>query len=93
MLEMRARILEVIPDAVEMMKYGMPTFIHEGRAVAGLLGHTNHVGFYPYSGSLLAQMPEITQKYSTTKSAIHVSIDKPMPKALVRKVIRARISL
>lgn len=92
MLEMRLRILEVIPAAEEVMKYGMPTFIHEGTAVAGLLANKNHIGFYPYSGSVLNRLPEITDRYSTTKAAIHVPIGQPMPKSLVKLVVKTRIS-
>lgn len=92
MLAMRERILEVIPQAQEAMKYGMPTFIYEGTAVAGLLANKNHIGFYPYSGSVLARLPEITSRYSTTKAAIHVPIDAPMPKNLIQLVLRTRIS-
>lgn len=92
MLEMRERILEVIPDAQEVMKYGMPTFVYQGTAVAGLLANKNHIGFYPYSGSVLARLPEISSKYSTTKAAIHVPLNKAMPKSLVRLVLRTRIS-
>ena len=93
MLEMRKRILEVIPDAQEVMKYGMPTFLHNGTAVAGLMSNKNHVGFYPYSGSVLSKLPEVRDKYSTTKAAIHIPVDTPMPKALVRKVLKTRMSL
>lgn len=92
MLEMRERILSVIPEAQEVMKYGMPTFVHQGTAVAGLLANKNHIGFYPYSGSVVARLPEITSRYSTTKAAIHIPIDVPMPKTLIRLVLRTRIS-
>lgn len=92
MLEMRARILEVIPGAEEVMKYGMPTFLYEGTAVAGLLANKNHIGFYPYSGSVLGRLPEITDRYPTTKAAIHVPIDEPMPKSLVKLVLKTRVS-
>ncbi|MEI9906916.1 MAG: DUF1801 domain-containing protein [Actinomycetota bacterium] len=47
LLEMRRRILEVIPDAEEVIKYGMPTFISDGKAVVGLLANKNHIGYYP----------------------------------------------
>lgn len=92
MLEMRERILEVIPGAKEVMKYGMPTFIYKENAVAGLLANKKHIGFYPYSGSVLTRLPEITSRYSTTKAAIHIPIGAPMPKTLVRLVLRTRIS-
>ena len=91
MLEMRNRILEIIPDAEEVVSYGMPAFKLDGRVLAGLLANKKHVGYYPFSGSILHLFPEELAKFSTTKSAIHVPIDKPLAKGLIKKLIRARI--
>jgi len=91
LLEMRERILGVVPDAEEIIKYGMPTFIHEGTAVAGLMFHKNHIGYYPYSGAILSQFPDICSKYKTSKGAIQVPIEKPLLKSEIRALIRARI--
>ncbi len=92
MLEMRNRILEVIPDAEEVVSYGMPAFKLDGRVLAGLLANKKHVGYYPFSGSILHLFPEELAKFSTTKSAIHVPVDKPLAKGLIKKLIRARIN-
>ncbi len=91
MLELRNRILEVIPDAEEVVSYGMPAFKLDGRVLAGLLANKRHVGYYPFSGSILHLFPEELAKFSTTKSAIHVPVDKPLAKGLIKKLIRARI--
>ena len=91
MLEMRNRILEIIPDAEEVVSYGMPAFKLDGRVLAGLLANKKHVGYYPFSGSILHLFSEELAKFSTTKSAIHVPIDKPLAKGLIKKLIRARI--
>jgi uncharacterized protein YdhG (YjbR/CyaY superfamily) len=93
MLEMRDRILEIVPDAQEVVSYGMPAFKVDDTIVAGLLANKNHVGYYPFSGSILKLFPEELEKYSKTVSAIHVPIDKPLPKVLIKKLIRARINL
>ncbi len=93
MLELRDRILEIVPDAVEVVSYGMPAFKVEDRIVAGLLANKNHVGYYPFSGSILNLFPEELAKYKTTKSAIHVPVDKPLTKGLLKKLIKARINL
>ena len=93
MLELRDRILEIVPDAVEVVSYGMPAFKVEDRIVAGLLANKNHVGYYPFSGSILHLFPKELAKYRTTKSAIHVPVDKPLSKTLLRKLIRARLKL
>jgi len=92
LLEMRTRILEVIPDAVEIIKYGMPTFVEDGRELAGIMFHKNHIGYYPYSGSVLEKFPEICAKYKTTKAALHIPLDKPLLKAEVKKLIKARLN-
>lgn len=92
MLEMRDRILSIIPKAEEVVSYGMPAFKVDGFVVAGLLAHKKHVGYYPFSGSVLVQFKRELAKYSKTKSAIHVPIDRPLPKSLLSKLIKARIS-
>lgn len=92
MLEMRKRILEVVPNAEEVVSYGMPAFKVNGEVIAGLLSNKKHVGYYPFSGSILHLFPKELAGYSITKSAIHIPIAKPIPKVLVRKLIRARIA-
>ena len=91
LLEMRNRILAVVPEAEEIIKYGMPTFIFEEVVVAGLMFHKNHIGYYPYSGAILNQFPDICSKYKTSKGAIQVPIEKPLLKSEIRALIRASI--
>ena len=93
MLEMRTRILEVIPDAGEIIKYKMPTFMVDGKPVAGILANKNHIGFYPYSGSVIDKFPDLEKKYVVTKGALHIPLDKPLPKVLVKKLLKARLTL
>lgn len=92
MLIMRRSILAIIPEAEEVISYGMPAFKVNGKVVAGILPAKNHVGYYPFSGSIVKLFPNDLKRYSTTKSAIHVPIDKPLSKTLLKKLIRARIS-
>lgn len=92
MLDMRAKILKVVPHAEEVISYGMPAFKVDGEVVAGIMAAKSHVGYYPFSGSTLGQLKKELSTFSTTKSAIHVPIDKPLSLSLIRKLIRARIS-
>jgi uncharacterized protein YdhG (YjbR/CyaY superfamily) len=93
LLEMRARILQVIPKATEDMKYAMPTFFIDGEAICGLTANKGHIGFYPYSGSVISKFPEVEMKYKTTKGALHVPIGKPVSILLLRKLIKARLEM
>ena len=92
MLAMRSSILSLYPNAEEVISYGMPAFKINGNIVAGLLNAKNHVGYYPFSGSVLNLFPAELKNFSKTKSAIHVPIDKPLSKTLIKKLIQARIS-
>ena len=91
MLEMRLRILEIVPSAEEVISYNMPAFKVNGVVIGGMLAAKNHVGYYPFSGSVLSQFPDELRNFSTTKSALHVPIDQPLSKTLLRKLIRERI--
>ena len=93
MLEMRKRILEIIPNAEEVVSYGMPAFKLNGTIVAGILANKKHVGYYPFSGSILHLFEKELENFATTKSALHVPIDKPLSKAILGKLIKARINL
>lgn len=93
LIEMRNRVLEVIPDAEEIIKYGMPTFLVNGKPVAGLMVHTKHVGYYPYSGAILVELPNLRAKYKTTKGALQIPLDKPLLKSEVKQLIKAKLTL
>ncbi|MEY3357843.1 MAG: hypothetical protein RIR87_902 [Actinomycetota bacterium] len=92
MLAMRERILEIVPDAQEVLSYGMPAFKVDGVIVAGMLANRHHVGYYPFSGSVLKRFPYELRNYSQTKSALHVPIDKPLSRTMLKKLITARLA-
>jgi uncharacterized protein YdhG (YjbR/CyaY superfamily) len=92
MLTMRERILEIVPKAQEVISYGMPAFKVNNNIVAGILANKKHVGYYPFSGSVLKNFKSDLANYSQTKSALHVPVDKPLTKSLIAKLVKARIS-
>lgn len=92
MLEMRQRILTIAPEAEEVVSYGIAAFKVNGVIVCGLLAAKRHVGYYPFSGSVLKLFPHELHNYSMTKSALHVPPDKPLSRTLLKKLITARMS-
>lgn len=91
-MDMRAKILKVVPHAEEVISYGMPAFKVNGEVIAGIMAAKNHIGYYPFSGTTLNGFKRELSRYSTTKSAIHVPIGKPLSLSLISKLIKARIS-
>jgi uncharacterized protein YdhG (YjbR/CyaY superfamily) len=89
---LRATILEVIPEAEQGLSYGLPAFRVGGTAVAGFAAFKNHLSYVPFSGSVLDQLADELGGYATTKGSLHFRVDRPLPTALVNKLIATRIA-
>ena len=87
---LRSTILEVLPDAEQVISYGMPAFRVGGKTVAGFAAFKAHLSYLPFSGSVLSQLADELKGYTMTKSALHFAVDEPLPKALVEKLIAVR---
>jgi uncharacterized protein YdhG (YjbR/CyaY superfamily) len=70
----------------------MPAFRHEGHAVAGFQATSKGCSYYPFSGTTLGALAPDLKDYEGTKSAVHFDPKRGLPKALVRKLLRARIA-
>lgn len=88
---LRRTILEVLPDAEQVISYRVPAFRRRGTAVAGFAAFQNHLSYLPFSGSVLPELADELEGYTMTKSALHFQVDRPLPKALVEKLIAARL--
>jgi uncharacterized protein YdhG (YjbR/CyaY superfamily) len=89
---LRETIRSIVPDAEECISYGIPAFRHDGRIVAGFQATATGCSYYPFSGTTLGTLARDLQGYAGTKSAVHFRPDRPLPVALVRKLVRTRIA-
>lgn len=87
----RVAIAEILPGADEVIKYGIPTFAIDSKGVIGFDGYKNHNSIFPYSGSINEILKEDLAKYAQTKGSIHFDKEKPFPKALLKKIVKARL--
>lgn len=88
---LRGTILEVVPDAEEGISYRVPAFRVHGKVVAGFAAFKDHLSYLPFSGSVLGQLGDELRGYTLTKSSLHFPIDRPLPEALVKKLIAVRL--
>jgi len=89
---LRRTILEIVPDAEEVISYRVPAFRVGGATVAGFAAFKNHLSYLPFSGSVLSQLADELHGYAMTKSSLHFPVDRPLPKALVKKLIKVRLA-
>ena len=89
---LRRMILEVVPEADQVISYGVPAFRLRGQTVAGFAAFKTHLSYLPFSGSVLRQLAGELDGYKMTKSSLHFPVDRALPKALVRKLIDVRLA-
>ena len=88
----RATIRSVVPkEATEGISYGMPAFRYKG-ALVGYAAFKDHCSFFPMQASLIDQMKDELKSYRTAKGTLQFPQDKPLPAALLKKMVKLRIA-
>ncbi len=84
---------QIVPDAEEVISYGMPTLKYKGKSFLGFNVHTNHIGIYPFGGEEIEVFKDKLSeyKYGFSSGAIRVPYDKPLPESLLKEIIKHRI--
>ena len=87
--EIRATIRKAAPKAEEAIKYAIPTFVLNGNLVH-FAAFKNHIGFYPAPSGIDSFKEELS-KYKNSKGAVQFPLDKPLPVALITKIVKFRV--
>ena len=92
LVKLREIIRSAAPkEAVEVISYGIPAFALS-KPFFGYAAFKNHLSVLPFSGSLFNSFTKELKPYTRTKSSLHLPFDKPLPAALIRKLVRSRIA-
>ena len=86
---MRLTIKKAAPQAKETISYGMPAFTLEGMLV-WFAAHKGHIGFYPKASGISAFKEELAE-YKQAKGSVQFPFDKPLPVALVSRMVKFRV--
>ena len=87
--KIRTAIRKAAPKAEETIKYGMPTFTLNGNLVF-FAAFKNHIGFYPIPEGIEEFKKELSI-YKQGKGSVQFPIYKPMPLALISKIVKFRV--
>jgi uncharacterized protein YdhG (YjbR/CyaY superfamily) len=88
---LRKTIRAAAPEAEECISYQLPAFRHNGMLV-GFGATANHCAFYLMSGTTVEAHKDELKGYDISKGTIRFQANKPLPAALVRKLVKARIA-
>lgn len=90
--EMRELITSLIPKGEEVIRYGMPTIQLGGKNVVHYAAMKGHLGFYPSPSGIHPFEGELEKKgIGYSKGCIRLPYDKPLPIALISKIVRLRL--
>jgi uncharacterized protein YdhG (YjbR/CyaY superfamily) len=92
--KLRRTIKSIVPEAEERIAYRIPIFRLQ-RDLVGFSAQTNPqkrlCSFYTMSPPLVKAMKKDLQDYKVSGATIHFTPEKPLPAALVKKIVRARV--
>jgi len=87
LVQLRKIVKAVAPESSERISYGMPYYEYHG-ALAGFAAFKNHIGFF---GALSERDKREFKGYETAKGTVRFPLDKPLPGALIKKLVKARV--
>ena len=89
--KLRTTIKAAAPKATELINYGVPMFRLDGKNLVSYAAAANHCSFYVQSPAVMRAFAAELKNYKQGKGSIQFSAEKPLPAALVTKLVRARV--
>lgn len=89
--KIRKTVLSVVPNAVETVSYGIPTFDYNGKHLIHFAAFKKHVSIFPTSQPI-EKFKEELKDYKTSKGTIQFPLDKEIPYDLIKKITEFRYS-
>jgi uncharacterized protein YdhG (YjbR/CyaY superfamily) len=87
---LRRTIRSIVPEATEVISYGMPTFKLD-RMIVAYAAFQGHYSLFPLSSTLLDRYQRDAGRFRSSKGTLQFAYDEPLPESLVRKIVNARV--
>ena len=88
---LRKTIKAAAPEATELISYGIPAFKHH-RMLVYYAAFRDHCSLFGVGTALMRKHQKALAPYKMSKGTIQFTVEKPLPTALVRKLVKARIA-
>jgi uncharacterized protein YdhG (YjbR/CyaY superfamily) len=90
--ELRATIRSAAPGATETIAYDMPALRSDGQFLVSYAAYKHHYSLFPANSAIVEALGAELTPYLSGKGTIHFPANAPIPLALVRKVVEARVA-
>jgi uncharacterized protein YdhG (YjbR/CyaY superfamily) len=89
--KLRATIRSVVPaEASETISYQMPAIRHNG-VLVWYAAFSNHCSLFP-TAAVMDEFKNELKGFTTSKGTVQFPLDKPLPVALIKKIVKTRVA-
>jgi len=88
--KLRSSLQALMPEAQEVISYGIPTFKLKGKNVVHYAAFKNHISLFPGASGVQAFEEQLTS-YTTSKGTIQFPLNQPLPMELITTIVKFRI--
>ena len=89
---LRTQVASLVPEAVEVISYGIPTFKLDGKALIWYAAWKSHCSIYPLTDAFAAAHPDVLKEHGGTKGSLHFTPANPLPEPLIAELVRERVA-
>lgn len=91
LIQMRALVLESVPELTEYIGYGMPGYKYKGKVFLYFAAFKNHIGFYALP-KVYEEFADKLSKYKTGKGSVQFPLNQELPVALIKEIIQFKLN-
>lgn len=89
----RKSILASVQGLEESISYNIPAYKLNGKAVVFIAGFRNHCSLYPLTAEIKKALGNDLIKYTVKGSTLQYPLGKPLPAAIIKKIIKERLKI
>lgn len=87
----RKIVKDMVPDAEEVISYGMPTLKQKSKTILHFAAFKDHMSVFPTADPRLSEIGELYAKFRTSKGTLQFSEENPIPDELIREIVKTRL--
>lgn len=87
----RKIVAQTVPDAEQVISYGMPAFKYNGKYLIGYAAFKDHLSVFPASAPVAALKAKLEKQFKLSKGTIQFTVDNPIPESTVKELLHIRL--
>jgi uncharacterized protein YdhG (YjbR/CyaY superfamily) len=84
-------VRNTVPDAIELVSYGIPSFKYQDKYLFGYYAYKSHLSLYPASEPIEILRDKLAP-YKLSKGTIQFTLDNPLPESLIKELLTLRVA-